>query len=130
MSYLDDLLQPGETIRVRGRYHWLANARSFFRLNMFSEVVVTDRRVLSKSGILAAHCQSIGLCQIESTDVSQSLLGRVMGYGTLHVWGAGGKAMSLVGLRRPRELARALGRHVEPSQTTRISKPTARQKRA
>lgn len=129
MSYLDDLLEPGETIRMRGRYHWLANARSVFLLNMFSEVVVTDRRVLSKSGILAAHCQSIGLSQIESTDVSQSLLGRVMGYGTLHLWGAGGKALRLAGLSRPRDLARALGGHVGPAQATRSSPPATRQKR-
>jgi hypothetical protein len=129
MSYLDNLLEPGETIRVRGRYHWLSNVRSVFLLNMFSEVAVTDRRVLSKFGILAAHCQSIGLSQIESTDVSQSLLGRVMGYGTLHIWGAGGKALCLSGLSRPRQLARALGGHVTPEQATRVAPRTARQKR-
>jgi uncharacterized membrane protein YdbT with pleckstrin-like domain len=55
-----------------------------------SEFVVTDRRVILKRGVFARHTIEMNRSKVESVDVDQSLLGRIMDYGTVIVRGTGG----------------------------------------
>ena len=109
-SYIDTCLEPGERIVLRARYHWLANLRSFWLLNLFEGVVITDRRILTKTGILATRTQSMRLGQIESKDISQSVAGRLLGYGDVIVAGSGGKTFVFKDLSRPLAVSAAIGR--------------------
>jgi uncharacterized membrane protein YdbT with pleckstrin-like domain len=55
-----------------------------------TELAVTDRRVIYKSGVLARHTLEMNRSKVESVDVDQSLLGRLFGFGTIVVRGTGG----------------------------------------
>jgi uncharacterized membrane protein YdbT with pleckstrin-like domain len=55
-----------------------------------TELAVTDRRVIYKSGIIARHTLEMNRSKVESVDVDQSLLGRILGFGTIIVRGTGG----------------------------------------
>ena len=55
-----------------------------------TELAVTDRRVIYKSGLLSRHTLEMNRSKVESVDVDQSLLGRLFGFGTIIVRGTGG----------------------------------------
>ncbi len=55
-----------------------------------SEFAVTNRRVLLKYGIFEKHSMEILLSKIEGVIADQSLLGRLLGYGTIVIEGTGG----------------------------------------
>jgi len=55
-----------------------------------TELAVTDRRVIYKSGLLARHTLEMNRSKVESVDVDQSILGRLVGFGTIIVRGTGG----------------------------------------
>jgi uncharacterized membrane protein YdbT with pleckstrin-like domain len=55
-----------------------------------TELAVTDRRVIYKSGLLARHTLEMNRSKVESVDVDQSILGRIFSFGTIIVRGTGG----------------------------------------
>jgi len=55
-----------------------------------TELAVTDRRVIYKTGILQRHSMEMNRSKVETVGVNQSILGRVLGYGTIIVRGTGG----------------------------------------
>jgi len=66
-----------------------AGLRAFIRRTT-TELAVTDHRVIYKSGLLSRHTIEMNRDKVESVDVDQSLLGRILGYGTVVVRGTGG----------------------------------------
>jgi uncharacterized membrane protein YdbT with pleckstrin-like domain len=56
----------------------------------FSDFGVTNRRVIMKVGWISRDAYETYLERIEGTRVDQSILGRILGYGTLIVIGTGG----------------------------------------
>src|SRR5205814_9970729 len=56
---------------------------------------VTDRRVIYKTGILQRHSMEMNRSKVETVGVNQSILGRVLGYGTVIVRGTGGSFESI-----------------------------------
>jgi len=55
-----------------------------------TELAVTDRRVIYKTGILQRHTMEMNRSKVETVGVNQSILGRILGYGTVVVRGTGG----------------------------------------
>ncbi len=72
IAFLGVLVLLGEWIRRRG-----------------TEIVVTDRRVILKRGLLSRYTAEMNVSKIETVDVFQSLWGRVLGYGTVVIRGTG-----------------------------------------
>src|SRR4030081_1525047 len=134
MSYIQRVLQPGETVVHEARLHPLIFLPALFLLlialallvastqfaapkiiigleaaaAMFgllalaswaraairratTELAVTDRRVIYKSGLFARHTLEMNRSKVESVDVDQSILGRIFGFGTIVVRGTGGR---------------------------------------
>jgi uncharacterized membrane protein YdbT with pleckstrin-like domain len=54
-----------------------------------TEIVVTDRRVIFKRGILSRHTVEMNVSKIETVDVEQGLSARLLGYGTVLIRGTG-----------------------------------------
>ena len=111
-DYIDRNLEPDEQVLIRARFHWYFNLRSMGMLNAFTHLLVTDRRVMKKTGILSARTQSIALSQIESKDVEQSAWGRLFGFGDIVIHGSGGKVFRFENLADPTAISRAVGRAV------------------
>ena len=63
--------------------------RAFIRRTT-TELAITDRRVIYKTGLIARHTVEMNRRQVESVDVNQSVPGRMIGYGTIIVRGTGG----------------------------------------
>ena len=50
-----------------------------------TEIAVTDRRVIYKRGFIRRHTIEMNMDKIESVDVDQSALGRILDYGTITI---------------------------------------------
>jgi uncharacterized membrane protein YdbT with pleckstrin-like domain len=55
-----------------------------------TEIAVTDRRVIYKEGFITRHTVEINMDKVASVDVDQSIPGRLLDYGMVHVIGTGG----------------------------------------
>ncbi len=73
-----------------------------------TEIVVTDRRVIFKRGLLSRHTVEMNVSKIETVDVEQGLAGRIWGYGTLMIRGTGSGFEPLVGVGSPLEIRNAI----------------------
>jgi uncharacterized membrane protein YdbT with pleckstrin-like domain len=132
MAYYTKVLQPGETVRVVGRIHWLIYTRAILFLivaigleigafvqpqsqqrrimliaatvvlvlaglvmlsewlrRVSTEIVVTDHRVIYKRGIFARHSVEMNISKVETVDVDQGVVGRMLGFGTVLIRGTG-----------------------------------------
>lgn len=66
-----------------------------------TELAVTDQRVVFKQGIFARHTIEMNRTKVESVDVDQSVLGRILGYGTVSVRGTGGSLEPMRAISNP-----------------------------
>ena len=55
-----------------------------------TEYALTNKRVVMKIGCIRRHSLEILLQRVESIQVNQSILGRLLGYGTIIICGTGG----------------------------------------
>jgi uncharacterized membrane protein YdbT with pleckstrin-like domain len=72
-----------------GLYAVAAAVRAII-LRITTELAVTDRRVIYKSGLISRHTLEMNRSKVESVDVDQSIWGRLLGFGTIIVRGTGG----------------------------------------
>jgi uncharacterized membrane protein YdbT with pleckstrin-like domain len=54
-----------------------------------TEVAVTDRRVIYKTGFIWRDTTEMHMDKVESVDVKQSVLGRILNYGDVEIRGVG-----------------------------------------
>jgi uncharacterized membrane protein YdbT with pleckstrin-like domain len=74
-----------------------------------TELVLTNRRIITKRGLIARNTVEMNLNKVESLHVDQSLMGRVFDYGNVTVVGTGASLEPLMGISSPLELRRNLG---------------------
>ncbi len=55
-----------------------------------TELVITSRRVIAKTGLIRRHTWEINATKVEGVEVAQSILGRILDFGTVTVKGTGG----------------------------------------
>jgi uncharacterized membrane protein YdbT with pleckstrin-like domain len=67
----------------------------------FTELAVTDRRVIYKRGILNRHTIEMNMSKVESVDVDQTIPGRLLGYGMVTIHGTGGGVERLPNIDNP-----------------------------
>jgi len=71
-----------------------------------TEVAVSNRRVLIKTGLLSRRSVEVLLPKVESIGVDESFLGRILGYGSVIVRGTGGTFEAFDQIAHPNELRR------------------------
>ena len=71
-----------------------------------TEIVVTDRRIIYKTGLIGRNTVEMNLAKVESVLVKQSLLGRMLDYGTLIVRGVGAGIEPVKNLAAPLDFHR------------------------
>ena len=54
-------------------------------IRWITEIAVTDRRIIYKRGFITRHTDEMNMDKVASVDVDQSILGRMLDYGTVHV---------------------------------------------
>jgi uncharacterized membrane protein YdbT with pleckstrin-like domain len=84
-----------------------------------TEMAVTNKRVIVKSGLANRRTIELLLPRIESIAVEEPALGRLLGYGTVIVRGTGGTPESFPQIARPLEFREQVQRQIagEPKST-------------
>lgn len=83
---------------------WLAAGIFFFSAwfrRWTTEIDVTDRRVVCKRGFMNRHTVEMNMDKIESVDVDQSIMGRILDYGDITVRGTGETMERMRGIGAP-----------------------------
>jgi uncharacterized membrane protein YdbT with pleckstrin-like domain len=126
-SYIEAALVPGERLVHQGRlslwsaWHllliglvllpvfgiglafWLT---AYIRIKS-TELAVTTKRLIVKHGFIRRSTMEINIGKVESIQVSQSMTGRLLGFGTLVIAGTGTSHAPLHGIADPMSFRRA-----------------------
>lgn len=73
-----------------------------------TEMAVTNRRVLIKTGMSSRRTLDLMLSRVESIGVEESAVGRMLGYGSVVVRGTGGTPEPFLMIAHPQEFRRAV----------------------
>jgi uncharacterized membrane protein YdbT with pleckstrin-like domain len=77
-----------------------------------TEVGVSNKRVLIKTGLFSRRSVEVLLPKVESIGVDESLFGRMLGYGSVIVRGTGGTFETFDKIARPNELRRQVQQQI------------------
>ena len=108
-SYVDNNLMSGETVLYRAKVSvWsllfllilgvllllvyglgLVFFLWAFVIYKTTEFAVTDKRIITKTGLISRNTIEMFLDKVESLNVEQGILGRILNYGTVTVRGTG-----------------------------------------
>lgn len=108
--YVDNHLIKGEKVEYETDFHWIIflTWKSIFTLfispiidQWTSEFAITNKRVIIKTGLIARKTLEMNLSKIESVNVNQSILGRILGFGDLIIIGTGGTKESFKMIKKP-----------------------------
>lgn len=138
MSYVEQVLGAGENIVMKARITLFAFVIDFFAilvcisLDLFqyvwwlfvidvihkllviitTELVLTDKRVIAKFGIIRRNTIELRLEKVESIGINQGIIGRIFNYGTILVNGAGTTA-PIPYISKPINFKRKVDEYVE-----------------
>jgi uncharacterized membrane protein YdbT with pleckstrin-like domain len=73
-----------------------------------TELAVTDHRVIYKRGFLRRHTVEMNMDKVETVDVDQSVLGRLLGFGSIRILGTGQGIENLRRVASPVQLRMAI----------------------
>jgi uncharacterized membrane protein YdbT with pleckstrin-like domain len=77
------------------------------------DFVVTNRRVMTRAGVLNKNSQETLLEKVETVGIHQDLLGRVLNYGTVTVVGTGGSHDVFRRIARPLKLREIIHEQID-----------------
>jgi len=104
MAYIDESLSAGEEIAALFELHWVTRIPMVLWLLLLvtfpfaiyeylrlrhTEQGVTNKRVVFKTGIISRKSEEMKLASIETVEIDQGILGRILGYGNVKVTGRG-----------------------------------------
>jgi len=81
-----------------------------------TEMTVTNKRVFVKVGLAARRTVELLLSRVESIGVQESVMGRMLGYGTVIVHGTGGTPEVFNMIAHPLEFRTQVQQQIEKSQ--------------
>lgn len=73
-----------------------------------TEVAVTNLRVIYKTGLIKRTTNEMNMDKVESVKVDQSILGRILNYGTVTITGTGAGLEALPSVAQPIELRNSI----------------------
>lgn len=128
MAYIDESLSAGETVSALFRLHWITRlpmvlwlllglltfgitwfiaAYEYLRLRHV-ELGVTNKRVIYKTGIISRLSEEMKLGSVETVEIIQGVLGRILGYGTIKITGRGASDVLFRNVDDPMAVKRAI----------------------
>lgn len=82
-------------------------AGAWFR-QWITEIAVTNRRVIYKTGLISRRTSEMNMDKVESVVVDQTILGRMLDYGAIDIRGTGDGIETLRMVASPLELRNAI----------------------
>jgi uncharacterized membrane protein YdbT with pleckstrin-like domain len=77
-----------------------------------TEMAVTNRRVLIKTGMASRRTLDLMLSKVESIGVEETVMGRMLGYGSVIVRGTGGTPESFVMIAHPQQFRQSVQQQI------------------
>jgi uncharacterized membrane protein YdbT with pleckstrin-like domain len=123
MAYIDESLSAGEEISSLFTQHWVVRIPMViwlllgitFPLAIYeylrvrhTELGVTNKRVIYKTGIISRKSEEMKLASIETVEIDQGILGRMLGYGNIKVTGRGASDVVFRTVKDPMAVKRAI----------------------
>ena len=114
--YVNNHLIRNESVVFETKYHWVIfiTLKSLFTLTIapliqraVSEFVITNRRIIIKTGFIARSTFEMNLSKIETVNVDQSVMGRILNYGIITIIGTGGTKEVFHNIAKPLEFRKA-----------------------
>lgn len=114
-KYVNNNLIRGEQVEFATAYHWIIFFNLQALLTLFiaplilkytDEFAITNKRVIIKTGLFSRKTFEMNLNKIESVNVDQGILGRILGYGTIRIVGSGGTRESFPKISKPLQFRR------------------------
>lgn len=111
-NYINQNLIKDEKVELEATQHWInfCNLRAVFTLfiaplidKYTNEYAITNKRVVVKTGLISRDTFEMNHSRIESVNVDQGILGRILGYGTISIVGSGGTKVSFPNIKSPLE---------------------------
>ena len=135
-SYVDSVLISGETVLHRGHVSLWPHAAKIilgilllplfglglillvwvFVIYKTTEIAITNKRVIAKFGFIRRRTVEINLQKIESIQVDQNVVGRLLSYGTINVAGAGTPSLTVPGIADPLQFRKRFMEATDTSQ--------------
>ena len=115
-EYVESSLISGETVTYEAKHHWMIFISLYGLLTLFlapliayltDEFAVTNQRVIAKAGVISRRTIEMNLDKIESVNVKQTILGRILGYGNVTVIGTGGTSEPVTFISKPLDFRKA-----------------------
>ncbi len=111
-NYINSALFDDEEVIYEGAYAlWDNFWWIFFSLGLllpvifywqrFSEIAVTNYRVISKKGIIRRHVSEYPIKKIETINISQTIVGRIFNYGHITITGTGNNILCIRNVKDP-----------------------------
>jgi len=135
MAYIEESLSKGEIIYEKFKHHWTAYivmvlciilapltlgitlifaVYAYLSLKAI-EQGVTNKRVIYKTGIISRKTEEVKLTSVETVEIKQGILGRMLGYGDVEVTGTGISGMLFKSIDNPMSVKKSI-ESAEPAQ--------------
>lgn len=136
-SYVQNSLISGEKIQKEADINWLSQWGNFALAALFilstlgngylgtallgilflviaiinvtsTELAITNKKLIGKVGFIRRSSIDIPLSKIESINIDQGIIGRILGYGKVAVRGTGGNSVSIPFIKDPFEFRKTV----------------------
>ena len=120
MGYVDETIGENEKIVYIVKFHWIYTLSALLYLLLFgifiigfivflkmminkwtTERVLTNSRYIQKTGWISRNTEEISIYKIEEVDLSQTILGRILVYGSISISGTGSGNIILKSIDNP-----------------------------
>ena len=127
MGYIEDTISDNEKIVYVVQFHWIYTFIAFLYLIFLgllligififikmminkwtTERALTNTRYIQKIGWISRNTEEIGINKIEEIDLTQSILGRILGYGSISISGTGSGHILLKDIDAPLSFQKSL----------------------
>jgi uncharacterized membrane protein YdbT with pleckstrin-like domain len=88
-------------------FTWIISIYLYVQLRCI-EQGVTDKRLIFKSGLIRRKTEELRLGSVESIEIKQSILGRLLGYGDLLMSGISGQTVVFKFIKNPLTVKREI----------------------
>ena len=115
-KYVNSNLTSDENVVYEAKYHWILFISLKAILTLFisplidfytSEFAITNKRIITKIGLIRIKTMELNIPKVESVNVDQGILGRILGYGAISIVGTGGSRETFCKISKPLEFRKA-----------------------
>ena len=124
MSYIKKTLVADEKIAKHFKIHWIVYVECILFCWLifplikliklfFIEYALTNKRVVTKAGIISRNTEEMRLVKVETVEVKQGIIGRIFGYGNVLVSGTGSSNVVFSDVDNPIEVKKSIDAHLD-----------------